>query len=200
MLSKRIEGNLKPSPMFKYMGRALENAYHERDNPTGIVSLGIAENTINSNLLAAFLQGNMKITPELFGYGASSPGIPSLIKGLLKLYNAPPFNPAIPVTKEHVYCTSGCTTLLDQIFWTLCNEGDGVLVGRPAYGGFLTDMTARSKLTPIHVSLKGIDPFSVQAVNRYEEELLRYERKGVKVRMLVLCTPHNPLGQYFHCI
>jgi 1-aminocyclopropane-1-carboxylate synthase len=196
MLSKRIEANLEPSPLFEFMSRALANAYHEVDNPNGIISLGIAENTLMGRELAEFLTTNMKIRPCLFGYGGSCPGPAALTDGILNFYNGETFRPAVPVTKEHVYMTSGCTALLDQFFWTLCNEGEGVLVARPSYGGFISDMTGRCKLKPIHVSLNGLDPFSVEAVRRYEEELAAAEALGIKVRVLILCTPHNPLGQY----
>jgi len=195
-LSKRIETNLTPSPLFEFMSRALGNAYCESDNPNGIISLGIAENTLMASDLARFLSTNMTITTNLFGYGSSCPGLPSLVDGIVKLYNDDDFNPVVPVRKEHVYFTAGCTALLDQFFWTLCDEGDGVLIGKPSYGGFVTDMTARCKLRPIHVSFNGLDPFSIDAVQRYEEELVAAQEKGVKVRVLVLCTPHNPLGQY----
>jgi aspartate/methionine/tyrosine aminotransferase len=96
---------------------------------------------------------------------------------------------------EDLHIAAGCSAILDQIFWTLCDEGEGVLVGKPMYGGFISDMEARAKLKPIKVSLKGVDPFSVEAVGRYEEELIKAKATGIKVRMLVLCTPHNPLGQ-----
>ena len=197
MVSKRIESNLtQTSPMFVYMGRALADAYDESKNPEGIISLGIAENTLMSKELSEFLSSNMRITPNLFSYGASSPGPPELTKGLVEFYNSPPFNPIIPVEEDHIYFTSGCTTLLDQCFWALCDEGEGVLIGRPSYGGFAADMMTRCKLQPVHVDFGEINPFSVDAVARYELELLRAERKGITVRMLILCQPHNPLGRY----
>ena len=92
--------------------------------------------------------------------------------------------------------TAGCTVLLDNLFWSLCNEGDGVLLGKPLYGGFVGDMETRAKVKLVEVSLKDYDPFSKESVVRYEEELQKAEKEGVKVRALVLCTPHNPLGQY----
>jgi 1-aminocyclopropane-1-carboxylate synthase len=196
MLSQRIQANLKPSPMFDFMSRAISNAYHPNTGPNGIISLGIAENTLMSQSLATFLSQNLRITPDIFSYSASSPGLTSLYDGLCKLYNGDTFSPAVKVDKDHLYVTAGCTTLLDQIFWTLCDKGDGVLIGRPCYGGFVPDMSVRSGCTPILVSLKGLDPFSKGAVVRYEEELLEAKKRGVRVRVLVLCTPHNPLGQY----
>jgi aspartate/methionine/tyrosine aminotransferase len=178
------------------MSRAISNAYHPSTSPNGIISLGIAENTLMSQSLATFLSQNLRITPDIFSYSASSPGLTSLYDGLCKLYNGETFSPAVKVDKDHLYVTAGCTTLLDQIFWTLCDTGDGVLIGRPCYGGFVPDMSVRSGCTPIPVSLKGLDPFSKEAVVRYEEELLEAKKRGVRVRVLVLCTPHNPLGQY----
>jgi len=196
MLSQRIQANLKPSPMFDFMSRAISNPYHPSANPNGIISLGIAENSLMAQSLATFLSQNLRIPPGLFSYGASCPGLASLYQGLCKLYNGETFDPAVEVENAHLYVTAGCTTLLDQIFWTLCDKGDGVLIGRPCYGGFVPDMSVRSGCVPILVSLKGIDPFSEDAVVRYEEDLLEAQKRGVKVRMLVLCTPHNPLGQY----
>ena len=44
------------------------------------------------------------------------------------------------------------------------------------------------------VSFGDVDPFGLEAVDRYEEELVRSNRAGVRVRALMLCSPHNPLG------
>jgi aspartate/methionine/tyrosine aminotransferase len=194
-LSKRIESNLITSPIYEFFARALNNAYHETTNPKGIITLGIAENTLMTTELATFLSENLKITTNMFGYGSVMPGPIGMKSGLCKLYNAAPFNPVVTVMPEHIYISAGCGAVLDQLFWGLCDEGEGVLIGRPLYGGFIIDMQARSKATPVAVSLKGLDAFSIEAVARYEEKLIKAEKEGVKVRCLVLCTPHNPLGQ-----
>jgi 1-aminocyclopropane-1-carboxylate synthase len=197
MLSKRVQDTLLPSPLYESFARALGNAYHSTKNKNGIISLGIAENTLMYAELAKFLDENMTITPDLFGYSAVAPGLPSLREGLLRLYNAEPFNPVIPIIAQNLYFTAGCTALLDQLFWTLCDEGEGVLIGKPLYGGFVNDMKIRSKVKLVAVSLKDHDAFSKEAVARYEEELLKAEENGIRVRALILCTPHNPLGQYY---
>ena len=94
MLSDRVQDILTPSPLFNALKLALGNAYHPTDNPDGIISLGIAENTLMYSDLAEFLNTNMFITPDLFGYGAVFPGSPSLRSALLRLYNSDPFNPS----------------------------------------------------------------------------------------------------------
>jgi 1-aminocyclopropane-1-carboxylate synthase len=185
MLSSRVQDTLVPSALSGAFTRALGNAYHPTNNPDGIISLGIAENTLMYNELATFLDRNMKITR-----------VPSLFQGLLRLYNSAPFNPAIPVEQKHLAIAAGCTAILDNLFWSLCDNGDGVLIGKPLYGGFANDLEIRSKVKLVAVSLKDYDPFEKKAVSRYEEELLNAKKKGIKVRALVLCTPHNPLGQY----
>jgi 1-aminocyclopropane-1-carboxylate synthase len=182
--------------MMEAIGRAFGNPYDPKTNEKGIISLGIAENTPMYPELAEFLEENMHITPNLLGYGGVIPGPPGLMNGLLGFINAPPFNPVIPVVDKHLYFTAGCTALLDQVFWTLCDEGEGILISMPMYGGFANDMQVRGKCNLLQVNLKGYDVFSNEAIVRYEEELLAAEKKGIKTRVLVLCTPHNPLGQY----
>ena len=195
-LSQRVQENLLPSPLFQGIVRALTNAYEPLSNPEGIISLGIAENTPMYHDLASFLDENLKITSNLLGYGAVNPGPPGLMDSLLKFYNGNPWNPVHEVVKEQVYFTAGCTSLLDQMFWCLCDEGEGILIGRPLYGGFANDLKVRGKCKLLDVSLKGVDAYSKEAVEMYEEKILQAEKEGVKARVLVLCTPHNPLGQY----
>ena len=196
MLSTRAQDTLVANPLMDAIRRALRDPYDPKTNRKGIISLGIAENILMYPELAKFLDENMHITPNLLGYGAVVPGPPGLMTALLEFINAAPFNPVKRVEEKDLYFTAGCTALLDQIFWSMCDEGDGVLVSMPMYGGFANDTQGRVKGTLLNVSLKGYDVFSKDAIIRYEEELAAAENRGIKTRVLVLCTPHNPLGQY----
>ena len=49
----------------------------------------------------------------------------------------------------------------------------------------------------MYASLGDIDQFDVDAVSRYEEAILNATKDGVKMRALVLCNPHNPLGKCY---
>jgi len=192
MLSKRVQPNLKPIALYEHFSRALSNVYHPIHNPTGIISLGIAENSLMHRELTDFLRHNLKLSATQLGYGGVH--LKSLFAGLVHLYNTE-FRAAVPVKPEHIHITSGVTALLDQCFWTLCDEGDGVLIGRPMYGGFIVDMSTRAKLTAVPVSLKDLHPFAPEVIQRYEDCLLSARKRGIHVRVLVLCNPHNPLGQ-----
>lgn len=195
MFSRRVRANLPLSPFYDSFSRALNEAYHPTQNPNGIISLGIAENTLMRAELSEFLNENIVVDADLLGYGAIIPRPSGLTQGLIALYNSDPFNPFIPVTKGDIYCTGGCTVLLEQLFWILCDDGDGVLIGRPLYGGFLNDLNTKGKVELIPVSLEPYDPFSEEAVCRYEEEYYKAVARGINIRALVLCTPHNPLGR-----
>jgi hypothetical protein len=143
-----------------------------------------------SDELSELLTTHMKITPETIEHDNLSV---SLMTGLLKLYNDAPFSPIAPVEKGHVYFTSDSSILLDRLSWTLCNEGDGVLIGKPSY---ITDITGLCKAKRIYVGFKDIDPFSLEAVKLFEDELLQSNKKGVNIRMLILSQPNNSHGQY----
>lgn len=52
-------------------------------------------------------------------------------------------------------------------------------------------------MTPVHVSTNDIDQFTPNILPRYEAALQLAESSGIKVRALVLCNPHNPLGRCY---
>jgi hypothetical protein len=193
MLSERIAPKLEPSPIFEYMSRVIDNAFDEVNNPEGVITLGIDENTLMSKELSEFLSIYMKITPDVFERVSPSP---ALITGLLNLYNNPPFNPAVPVEGKHLYFTADSAQLMEQLFWTFCDEGEGVLIRGPSCADNTADIAARCKIKPIYVCLKDVDPFSLEAVRRYEQELIRSGRNGVTASVLILSQPHNFPGQY----
>lgn len=52
-------------------------------------------------------------------------------------------------------------------------------------------------MTCEYVSFGDIDQFSAEAVAEYEKALLAAQERGVKIRALLLCHPHNPLGRCY---
>ena len=173
-----------------YMSRTLAYAFHKTDNPGGVTFLGIDVNTLMSEELSELLTMHMNITPEAIEHHNLSV---NLMTGLLKLYNDSPFSPVIPVEKGHVYFTSDSSILLDRLSSTLCDEGEGVLIGKPSYA---TGITGLCKAIRVHVGFQDIDPFSLEAVKLFEDELLQSNRNGINIRMLILSQPNNNRGQY----
>ena len=54
-----------------------------------------------------------------------------------------------------------------------------------------------SRVQIVLTSFDGVDQFSPQAVPKYEEALKNAEKAGTKIRALLLCHPHNPLGKCY---
>ena len=79
----------------------------------------------------------------------------------------------------------------------LTDPGDGILLGQPIYGAFNGDLQVPSNCQLIYTPFHGDDPFSVQAVDRYEQIFLQAREKGVSIKALLICNPHNPLGRCY---
>ncbi len=51
-------------------------------------------------------------------------------------------------------------------------------------------------MSVIGVSFGTVDAFAAEALEAYEKALLDARDRGVRVRALILCNPHNPLGTF----
>jgi xeroderma pigmentosum group C-complementing protein len=49
----------------------------------------------------------------------------------------------------------------------------------------------------IYTAFDEVDQFSTDCVQKYEQALLSARREGIKIRALLLCNPHNPLGKCY---
>jgi aspartate/methionine/tyrosine aminotransferase len=49
----------------------------------------------------------------------------------------------------------------------------------------------------VYAAFDDVDQFSVDCVRKYEDALLQAGKDGVKVKALLICNPHNPLGKCY---
>jgi xeroderma pigmentosum group C-complementing protein len=49
----------------------------------------------------------------------------------------------------------------------------------------------------VYASFGDVDQFDTDAVSKYEEAILQAAEEGVKIKALLLCNPHNPLGKSY---
>lgn len=80
----------------------------------------------------------------------------------------------------------GVTSIIDLITYGVADEGDGILIGRPLYTSFASDVKARAGAKLCPVSIGAEDPMSERAVEHYEKELLRQEKEGTRIRAIIL--------------
>ncbi|RPB22583.1 PLP-dependent transferase [Terfezia boudieri ATCC MYA-4762] len=198
MLSGRGRKNLiGPNENLKALLEVLANSYHEKTNPDGIINLGIAENTLMHQELCKYMNNSCRLESKHLSYGDTAWGSLRLRMNLAGFVNKY-FHPVMEINPGEIIVSSGVSGILDQLAWATCNEGDGVLIGKPVYSGFTFDLASRSKVHDVAVSFGDIDPFSAKALQCYKEQLEAFNRKGEgKIKAVILTNPHNPFGKCY---
>ncbi|KAL7893487.1 pyridoxal phosphate-dependent transferase [Trichoderma sp. SZMC 28014] len=176
--------------------KVLKDLWDPDTNPSGIVSLGVAENRLMHDILSQHIHQNLALVNDAFTYGDGSSGSNRLRESLSRFLNKH-FRPVIPIVPAQISITNGCSAAVEHLAWAFANPGEGYLLGQPYYGTFIEDLTARTGAKVVSVPFHDVDPFSTDAVVKYEEALLRAKAEGTKVAGLVLCNPHNPLGRCY---
>ncbi|KAI5791042.1 pyridoxal phosphate-dependent transferase [Pyronema domesticum] len=155
---------------------------------TDVIDLSVAENTLMIEELKAQVATKFSstLTDRDFTYGEGPGGSSRLRTHLAAMVNQY-FNIPIPqpVEKEHIVTTPGVYSAMEQISWAVGNPGDGILVGRPYYGGFIQGFArSRSRVKIVGVEFGSVDPFSREAT-------------VPPITAILLCNPNNPTGRCF---
>ncbi|KAM0255721.1 hypothetical protein ACHAQJ_005475 [Trichoderma viride] len=176
--------------------KVLQDLWDPDTNPSGILSLGVAENRLMHDTLSEHIHTKLALSNHAFTYGDGSSGSNHLRNSLSRFLNKH-FKPATPIEPAHISITNGCSAAIEHLSWAFANPGEGYLLGQPYYGTFIEDLTARTGAKVVPVPFHGIDPLSGNSVAKYEEALIKAEAEGTRVTGLVLCNPHNPLGRCY---
>ncbi|KAG6040510.1 hypothetical protein E4U41_000331 [Claviceps citrina] len=171
----------------------LGNLYDAEANPDGYVSLGVAENSLMHDALIEHMHRNINISPLALTYGDGYKRLKAAVARFLTRH----FRPVTPIEPSHLHISNGVTSAIQNLAWALGDPGDGLLLGRPYYVAFLPDVNRRTGVQVLPVCFGHLDPLGVEAVSRYEEELLRARARGQRVAGLIVAHPHNPLGRCY---
>lgn len=174
----------------------LTNLWDPETNPNGILSLGVAENSLMHDRLSKHIHENMALPNPAFTYGDGTMGSKRLKSAVARFLNKH-LKPAKPLEPAHIAMTNGCSAAIEHMSWALANPGDGFLLGQPYYGTFPPDLTVRFGAQVLPVPFHDVDPLGEDAVKKYEDVLLAAQAKGQRVAGLVLSHPHNPLGRCY---
>ncbi|CAG9996125.1 unnamed protein product [Clonostachys byssicola] len=178
-ISSRGVGFLPDVPKFFDV---LDDLWHPETNPEGIVNLGLAE--------------NLHVDPHALTYGDGFTGSKVLKKAFCQFLNRY-FEPRISLIPSHLTITPGVGNAIECCAWSLFNSRDEVLIGRPYWTAFNYIFGIRAGVQVREVSFKGLDPFSLEAVDEYEKEYIQAKKEGKCVQAVLLCSPHNPLGRCY---
>ncbi|GAA98583.1 uncharacterized protein L969DRAFT_95185 [Mixia osmundae IAM 14324] len=163
--------------------------------PENPVSLGVAENSLMHEDLLAWSRKRFELTASDLTYGTALKGSARLFSALIPFFEQR-FKNVKPILPQHIVTGAGVSAVIDQLMILLCDPSDGCLIAAPFYAGFDRDLRVRNDVIPIGVQIPGhIDPASPDSLNylqaRYDESKTG---KGPKIKAVILCNPHNPLG------
>ncbi|KAJ5289129.1 hypothetical protein N7478_002159 [Penicillium angulare] len=175
----------------------LSDAWCASTNPNGFVNVGVAENSLMHNELLTFLNNKLELPAQYLTYNDGNSGSNRLRASMAGFLNRQ-LKPFTPLNADHLVVTNGVSPAIEHVSWAFTDPGEGILLGRPYYGTFIPDMMTRPRATVVPVSFEECDPLSLEGVAKYETALLNFqEETGKKVRSLMLCHPHNPLGRCY---
>ncbi|EFR00104.1 1-aminocyclopropane-1-carboxylate synthase [Nannizzia gypsea CBS 118893] len=173
------------------------NLYDATTNKDGFVNVGVAENFLMHGTLLEYIRKHSDLPPQYLTYNDGGDGSRRLKTAASRFLNRH-LKPVVPLEPEHLLVTNGVSAAIEHLAWAFANPGEGILLGRPHYGAFIPDMTSRPEAEVVPVSFDDIDPFEARCVTKYERAMMDFEaRTGKRVRALMLCHPHNPLGRCY---
>ncbi|KAJ5138901.1 1-aminocyclopropane-1-carboxylate synthase 6 [Penicillium bovifimosum] len=169
----------------------------DKNTKQGVVSFNNAENFLMQDVMLEYMrktastldQTNLTYHEGPFG----STRLRTATANLLTTH----FHPSTPVSPSQIVFANGVTSLNAICALSLTDPTDGILLSQPIYGSFSGDLRVPSSCQLIYTPFHGDDPFGLAAVARYEESYLRARDEGVKIRALLICNPHNPLGRCY---
>ncbi|CAG8429344.1 unnamed protein product [Penicillium salamii] len=109
------------------------------------------------------------------------------------------------INADSILITPGVASAIDGLAWSICEDGDGILVPQPFYNGFTVDLLNRSNARIVGVTYQDIEGYTdlddlfnpdVNA-KALEAALCRAKNDGITVKALLISNPHNPLGRCY---
>ena len=160
------------------------------------MTLGVADNALLQDRLTHRVNRCSDVPRQLLTYNNGPSGSLRCKRAISSLLNRH-LSPITPIETADLVVTNGVSAATEHCSWALCDPGDGILLGRPYYRSFLKDLGTRPNVQVVPVSFGIRDPLDVSSVAEYERALLSSLQKGVKIKAIMLCNPHNPLGRCY---
>lgn len=80
--------------------------------------------------------------------------------------------------------------------FNLAERGEGIIVNRPVYGRFELDYGVEAGVEIVYADTATDEAFTPNSVAKYEQALIEAEKRGIKIRAVLIVNPHNPVGMY----
>ncbi|KAJ7641054.1 PLP-dependent transferase [Roridomyces roridus] len=166
--------------------------------PDSCINLSIAENSLLSpRLIEHFSRPITTLRTQHLRYRATliKSTLPT-VEDLLPQYINDHIHPRVPVTRDNSVAGPGIGAVLAQAVWALAGEGEGVLMSAPFYDDYVRDIMHPALAVLMLAEIPAdVDSLSTDALPYLERKILESERLGIKIRVMLIPNPHNPIPQ-----
>jgi len=213
IVSSRGRRALKPP--LPYLGsffECLQNPCDISSNPHGHIALCVAENKLilkdlssrlckHSTAVAAFENQDNYCYNDMRGMMSARE---SVARFLTRKFLKPEQGETPPeddnsacsaIQADNVILGSGCAGLLNGLFFSLSEANEAVLIPAPYYAAFESDMKVIAQCVPLKVHMT--NPTTGPTPEELELAYNHAAEKNLKVSMLLLTNPNNPLGTIY---
>ncbi|KAG9238582.1 pyridoxal phosphate-dependent transferase [Amylocarpus encephaloides] len=169
---------------------------HKSSN-TSLIDLSLAENLLIRDELVDIFKSTFQeeLTPEAFSLPHEFSGELSVRTPLASFFNRF-FKPAVNVEPEHIVMTAGVGTCLEALVYSICEDGDTIIIPGPYWFGFEPYLRTRANVKTIVANLESYQDHGSQLIQALEEAYSSSPNPS-RIKAVLLCNPHNPFSQCF---
>ncbi|KAK2666558.1 Aminotransferase, class I/classII [Fusarium oxysporum f. sp. vasinfectum] len=169
------------------------------NNPSGIIILRLAENSLMHDEVGRFIKEQVDVLPLNHLTYSTGPRGSHRLRRAAAAFWMDEFKPRNPIGVDNIFITPGLSSAIDGLVWSICDEGDAILIPLPRYNGFSFDVFNRSNARIIGVPYTGVEGYSTlddlfdPEVNRraVEATLHKARSEGSRVRALLITKRVN---------
>ncbi|XP_013398600.1 1-aminocyclopropane-1-carboxylate synthase-like protein 1 isoform X2 [Lingula anatina] len=188
--------------LMKYGAQAIHNPYDEKNNPKGIVSMGMAENKLMEDILFERLS-----QPDMHGmsrdmlYYFKFSGTRDFRVSLANFITER-FGTTRSVEPDNVMVVNGCGSALEQVASAVADPGEYLLCPSPYYSMVKFDCNIRGQVDCFDIPLTSqqengkVRPFQL-TLEDVEKAYQDATGQGLVVKGIFLLNPSNPTGDVY---
>lgn len=151
--SSSVRGDAAGKPNDKlFFWEVLRNLWHPDTNPSGFLSLGVAENPLMHESFIKHTTDSFTFTLRDLTYGDGTTGS-NRLKVAIARFLTKHLHAVAEIAATHVTVTNGCSSSIKDLSWAIANTGEGILLGQPYCRGFVASIGLQTSVNVVPVLL-----------------------------------------------